>query len=103
MAGKPGRSGGLRSGAGRKAKDKPEEPENPYSAEQDPLDFLIQVMNNPLEDRTLRVRAAITAAQYMHTKKGDGGKKDERKDAADKIANGGRFNPIAPPKLVAVK
>jgi hypothetical protein len=35
-----------------------------------------------------------------NTKKGEGGKKDQRADAAKK-ANVGRFTPAAPPRLVA--
>jgi len=64
-----------------------------------PLDFLIGVMNDPMQEPRLRVRAAVAAAQYQHTKRGDGGKKDEKERAA-KVAGAGKFSPAAPPKLV---
>jgi hypothetical protein len=48
----------------------------------------------------LQVRAAIAAVQYTHTKRHDGGKKDEHADKAKKAA-GGKFAAAAPPlKLV---
>jgi len=100
MAGKPGRSGGKREGAGRK-------PGPPKSAgvsadaapANDPLMFLLSVMNDPLADAVLRVRAAVTACQYTHAKKGEGGKKEAREEAA-KAAAGGRFSTAAPPRLI---
>jgi phage terminase small subunit len=67
-----------------------------------PLEFLLSVMNdNDVEDR-LRLEAAKTAAQYVHPKKGEGGKKD---DAADrqKAAAGGKFGVRQGPRLVASK
>lgn len=48
----------------------------------------------------LQVRAAVAAVQYTHTKKGDGGKKDEQADKAKK-ASGGKFGAAAPPRLVS--
>lgn len=65
-----------------------------------PLDFLLGVMNDPEQDPKLRVRAAIAAAQYKHTKRGDGGKKDDQADKAKK-ASSGKFKAAPPPlKLV---
>jgi len=84
--------GGKRKGAGRK----PQPLEVP--AGEDPLKFLISVMNDAGADPQLRVRAAIAAAQYTHNKRGEGGKKEERQEAADKVS--GRFAPPASPKLV---
>ncbi len=105
--------GGTRKGAGRKPKHDGA-PEAPEDAQQDdapkglnvpqgkePLEFLRAVMDDPLADPKLRVRAAIAAAQYVHAKKGEGGKKDERQAAAEK-AGKGRFAPSAPPKLAVV-
>jgi hypothetical protein len=66
-----------------------------------PLAFLIGVMNDPKQEPRLRVRAAVAAAQYAHVKKGDSGKKDERKEAAEK-AGRGKFAPAAPPRLRVV-
>ena len=51
----------------------------------------------------LQVRAAIAAAQYVHTKRHDGGKKDDQIGRAKKVA-GGKFAAAAPPlKLVGTK
>ena len=49
-------------------------------------------------DLALRVKAAGLAAQYRHSKKGEGGTKAEKKDAAAKAGNGA-FAPSAPPRL----
>ncbi len=96
MSGKPGKSGGARPGAGRKKKEKPETPA-PAKAE-DPLKFLLGVMNDTAQDPQLRVKAAIAACQYTHQKKGEGGKKESKAEAAKKVA--GRFGPPTAPKLV---
>lgn len=63
------------------------------------MTFLLSVMNDPNADAALRVRAAIAAAQYTHTKTHDGGKKEERERAAE-AAGKGRFAPAASPRLV---
>ena len=102
MAGKPGMKGGggARPGAGRKPQDKEEKLTIATNGKQTPLEFLLSVMNdNEIEDR-LRIDAAKTAAQYVHHKAGEGGKKEELQDAAKK-AGAGKFGAIAPPKLVA--
>lgn len=73
-----------------------------FSVPQDaatPLDFLIGVMKDVDQDPRLRVRAAIAAAQYKHVKLADGGKKNERQNAAGRVA-AGKFAPAAPPRLV---
>jgi hypothetical protein len=93
MAGKKGRSGGTRAGAGYKVGTVKLE------KRQDPLEFLLDVMNNDAVDIGQRVRAAVAAAQYKHVKLSDGGKKDEKGRAAE-AASKGRFAPAAPPKLV---
>lgn len=125
MAGVKGRSGGARPGAGRKpqpkktnigvvvAKEKKRAAQvAPVEAPAlstkddvtignvgttDPLEFLESVMRNPLAEDSLRVRAAVTVAQYRHAKKADAGKKGAKADAANK-ASTGRFAPAAPPK-----
>ena len=68
-------------------------------AQRDPLDFLLSMQNDPLVDPRLRLRAAIAAAQYKHTKRGDGGKKEEAATLAEQ-AGKGRFAPKAPTKLI---
>lgn len=100
MAGVKGRSGGARPGAGRKPA-----PKLPIAVPvtPTPLEFLLAVMNDAMADPALRVKAATTAAQYMHIRKVDGGKKDEQADKAKKAATG-RFAASAPPlKLVGRK
>ena len=97
MAGKPGRSGGARPGAGRP----PKEPEilavaGTYS---DPLKFLLAVVNDSSTDAKLRVDADKAMLPYIHQRKGEGGKKDAQQDAAVKAA--GRFGTPTPPRLVA--
>ena len=106
MAGVKGRSGGPRANAGgaRPGAGRPKKPkEPPVSVEADDKDMLtllqdialgrIDVTNNQL-------RAAIAAVQYTHTKKSDGGKKEEAQERAEAAAS--KFRRAAPPKLVAV-
>ena len=96
--------GGKRPGAGRKPAQKPPEaPPVVITDEKDPLTFLTGVMQGTIEATPLQVRAAIAAAQYVHTKTHDGGKKDAKVDAA-KQASKGRFSAAPPPlKLVGSK
>lgn len=101
MAGVKGRSGGARPNSGPKPKQKPPEAELPAVEGQDPLDFLLSVQNDAAATPALRVRAAIAAAQYVHVKKHDGGKKDDQKEAAQ-LAAKGRFKPSAPPPKLVV-
>ena len=99
MAGKPGKSGGARKGAGRPPQKQEEKLTIATNGTQTPLEFLLSVMNdNEVEDR-LRLDAAKTAAQYIHAKKGEGGVKDAQQDAAKK-AGAGKFGASAPPKLI---
>lgn len=84
-------------------RQRPEEPappaKEPDLSELTPLDYLLSVMRNPEEETPRRMQAASLAAPFVHAKKGEGGKKDERQKAAEKVAS--RFAPAAPPKLVA--
>ena len=69
----------------------------------EPLEFLEDVLNMPGAPLKDRIRSAIAAAQYRHTKRGDGGKKEEAAEKAEK-AGSGRFGPrAAPPALARVK
>lgn len=101
MAGMKGRSGGARPGAGRKPKaerERQDEQTIATSGDQTPLEFLLSVMNdNGLADK-LRLDAAKTAAQYVHPKIGEGGKKEQQADAAKRAA--GKFAAATPPKLI---
>lgn len=98
MSGVKGRSGGARPGAGRKAKPKP--PAVMVPTETDMLELLQKVALGHIDATTVQVRAAIAAVQYTHTKRGDGGKKEEAADRAKVAA--GKFS-ATPPPLRAVK
>ena len=65
----------------------------------DPKDFLLAVMNDFESEAKLRVDAAKALMPFVHSRKGEGGKKDAAKEAAEKAA--GKFSRQAPPKLVA--
>jgi phage terminase small subunit len=65
-----------------------------------PLDYLLSLVQNPKEDKRIRIQAATIAAPYVHPKKGEGtGKKEQQAAAAKQVAS--RFSTGAPPKLVA--
>jgi phage terminase small subunit len=78
-----------------------EAPKQTEAAGLDMLQLLQAVALGKVEATALQVRAAIAAVQYTHTKRGDGGKKEEVADKAKKAASGGRFTSAAPPRLVA--
>lgn len=91
-------SGGARPGAGRK----PKEPTILVLAAtyEDPAKFLAAVMNDSGTDIKIRTDAAKALMPYQHPKIGEGGKKDQKADAAKKAASGGKFSSAPPPKLV---
>ena len=102
MAGQQGKSGGARPGAGRKPKSDEEKLTIASNGNQTPLEFLLSVMNdNAVEDR-LRLEAAKTAAQYVHPKVGETGKKEQTGKKAEE-ASKGRFSPSAPPLRIVGK
>jgi|TARA_Y100000034_G_C6633217_1_gene276528 phage terminase small subunit len=68
----------------------------------DPLTWLLALMNEPRAKIFDRRNAAQKAVDYFHSKKGDSGKKGEKQAAAQK-ATGGRFGAAPPPPLHAVK
>lgn len=129
MAGVKGKSGGprkgaggARPGAGRKPKKASSESANgveeylepqPHGGalkrsesspvevlEMDMLGLLQEIALGRLDVSDRQLRAAIAAVQYTHTKKGEGGKKDERANAAKEA--GKKFG-STPPPLRAVK
>lgn len=119
MAGAKGRSGGARSGAGRKPiKPIPGilEPQphggalkRPTAAEPVPvpdgtdmLTLLQDIALGKIDATTVQVRAAVAAVQYTHAKRGEGGKKDARTEKAAGVAKG-RYSPGAPPLRVVGK
>ena len=105
MAGVKGMKGGggARPGAGRKPKPKPEAaqpaPVVIEQGERDMLKLLQDVALGIVEATPIQVRAAIAAVQYTHTKRADGGKKEEQAEKAKRVS-GGKFAASAPPKLV---
>ncbi len=109
MAGMPGRSGGPRAnsggarpGAGRKPKPIVRAPEGVEQGSEAPdmLKFLQDVALGRIGANATQVRAAVAAVQYTHTKRHDGGKKDEQAERAAK-AGAGKFAAAPPPlKLV---
>lgn len=106
MAGQPGKSGGARPGAGRKPNPKPAPVPISEEISQavtggpfDPRPTLEKVALGLLEVSPQQYKALTALLPYVHHKLGEGGKKDQRADAAKKVA--GRFAAAAPPKLVA--
>lgn len=103
MAGKPGRSGGSRPGSGRPPKEVQKldipVPVVDKLAHKDPKIFLLALMNDLEADVKLRADAAKSLMPFMHTKLGEGGKKEQQAEAAKKVAS--KFATAAPPKLVA--
>lgn len=98
--------GGARPGAGRKPKPKPAPivvapadviPEAPAG---DMLTLLQKVALGHIDATPLQVRAAIAAVQYTHTKRHDGGKKEEAAERAERAAAGKFGARPAPLKLV---
>ena len=96
MAGVKGRSGGARPNSG--PKPKPAIPVEP-SADGDMLKLLQDIAFGRIEVSPNQLRAAVAAVQYTHTKRHDGGKKDELQDKAKTAASKFGARP-APLKLV---
>ena len=64
----------------------------------EPLAYMLRVMNDPTEDKDLRARMAVSAAPYIHVRKGEGiGKKEDKNDRAKVAAASGKFAPGKPP------
>lgn len=54
----------------------------------DPLEFMLKLMADVSEDPKTRLEAAKAAIPYMHAKKGEVGKKEEKRTAAEKVKEG---------------
>jgi phage terminase small subunit len=67
---------------------------------EDMLDLLKKIALGHIDASPTQVRAAIAAVQYTHAKIGEGGKKEQKQKAAEKV--GARFAPATPPRLAAV-
>lgn len=103
MAGVKGRSGGARPNSGPKPKEAQKldipVPVGDTLAHKDPKVFLLALMNDLEADVKLRADAAKALMPFMHTKLGEGGKKEQQAEAAKKVAS--KFASAMPPKLVA--
>lgn len=66
----------------------------------DPRPALEQVALGLLDPSPSQMKALIALMPYVHTKRGEGGKKEQKQEAAQRVAS--RFAPSAPPKLAAV-
>ena len=100
--------GGARVGAGRKKGSKtvahgqpPVPPPSSTGHYENPLDYLMAVLNDSLVDDGRRDRIAVALVPFFNAKPGETGKKGQRAAAAEKAATG-KFAPAAPPKLRAV-
>lgn len=103
MAGVKGRSGGARPGAGRPRKQPveiaPEVAQVDHGEPLDPRPTLELIALGHMEVSAQQMKALLALLPYTNTKKGEGGKKEQRQDEAKKVA--GRFAPAAAPRLVA--
>jgi phage terminase small subunit len=62
-----------------------------------PLEYMLQVMNDPNIDSSRRDRMAVAAAPFIHARKGEGEAKKKDKDERAKTASYGKFKPSPPP------
>lgn len=108
MAGMKGRSGGARPNSGGKrpgagAKKKPPTvvtPEVAKAVDGEPLDprpTLELIALGHMDVSPQQFKALTALLPYVHVKKGEGGKKEQRQADAQKVA--GRFTAAAPPRL----
>jgi phage terminase small subunit len=74
----------------------PEEPSSFGRLYTDPKDYLLDDMNDPTLDRKDRRDAAKALMPFIHPRKGEGGKKEEKENAA-KSASKGKFGASPPP------
>ena len=67
-----------------------------------PLEYALQVMNDPREPKERRDRLCVAAMPFVHTKKGEGGKREAAAEKANKAASQSKFATPSAPKLKAV-
>lgn len=67
-----------------------------------PLEYALQVMNDPREPKERRDRLCVAAMPFVHTKKGESGKRESTKDDATRAATSGKFATPNAPKLAVV-
>ncbi|MGV7210490.1 terminase small subunit [Oxalobacteraceae bacterium A2-2] len=83
---------------------KPERPPFDLAAllhHSDPKAFLKAVMNEPTVDIKHRVDAAKSLMPFEHKKLGEGGKKDQQQQDAEKVGGRSRFAAAQAPRLAA--
>jgi len=66
-----------------------------------PLEYIMDVINDPAAHEDRKDRLAVAALPFAHPKIGEKDKKQERDEKA-KAAGAGRFAPSAPPRLAVV-
>ena len=64
-------------------------------------EFLRRVMAGTIVASALQLKAAVAAAKYLHAPMAQGGKKQQRQEAAER-AGSTKFTRGAPPRLAAV-
>ena len=102
--------GGYRPGAGRPRKEAGKAPiirdeehaRKPQKSlgGKSPLEYMLDVMNDDAAEDARRDKMAMAAAPYVHLKADEAkiGKKEERQQAAEKVA-AGKFAPRSGPRL----
>ena len=66
-----------------------------------PLEYALQVMNDPREPKERRDRLCVAILPFCHVKQGEGGKREKAAEKAEKLSTG-KFS-AAPAPLRAVK
>lgn len=72
----------------RAIKPLPPPMDRPLITATDPLEFMLKLMADVSEDPKTRLEAAKAAIPYLHAKKGEVGKKEEKRTAAEKVKEG---------------
>ena len=72
----------------RASKPLPPPQDRPLITATDPLEFMLKLMADVGEDPKTRLEAAKAAIPYLHAKKGEVGKKEEKRTAAEKVKEG---------------
>ena len=92
------RRGGVRPGGGRPKSEPFLLPDLP--ATNDPLAFLMALVNESGANMRRRLNAAAACLLYVHGKVGETGKKAEKREAAEKAASGKFASEKPPVRLV---
>lgn len=78
----------ARANPSRASKPLPPPQDRPLITATDPLEFMLKLMADVGEDPKTRLEAAKAAIPYLHAKKGEVGKKEEKRTAAEKVKEG---------------